>query len=634
MRIEELENNMYIKSTDSVEKFLLNVIQEYFKDSNEAIEGSKEYIIREAVDRLKTEMDYNSLGVLSITLQDGIARTGEVNITLAELGGEPEISPKLSAFNVNFGTKANTACEGNDPRLYNARTPLKHEHEISDIRGLEGRLSSIDGQIARMGGSAHTHSNKDVLDKLVYTGFNNTIDLTVIDSLEPKIDAFIEEVRTHIQTYVQNTQTEIQRINQTLNELNQEIDNIHAYVIEKCDEYLLTAKQYTDNLINTSVQEFKDYCDANFVSKTDIMDLIDIAENCYVLLNEDKFELNDLVFGITDSNRTTNLALSQKTLDEFDKRSMMPNDTRVIFKLYLEYTKNNITYRQPLPYADNFSNQFEPYLYYTVKPLTIAGYIQALRNTSTNNVLQLIFMTNENQIPSYYISTGKIIVDIYARNAPFSAQTIPDSEIIIEPVDPEPVEPTPDEPEPEESNHNNLDVWSDFNTEPESILNSKSNYQRILNNTFTDGKNPSISTAEYCARMKILYKRIYNAVKDYQSKEKYSITRYDTGEIYEYDSHLNSLVDHNYAVTLDNQTVGWSIPVWCEDLAMDGDIVTNLFSNSPNAMFNAGAIFNAFFDDNPDIVNGKHVGKTTNNFVNATIWGSLTYDIRVNINIL
>ena len=100
MRIEELQNNMYIKSTDSVEKYLLNIIQEYFRDSNEALEGSKEYIIREAVDRLRTEMDYNSLGVLSITLPNGETRTGDVSITLEDLGGEPLISPKLSAFNI------------------------------------------------------------------------------------------------------------------------------------------------------------------------------------------------------------------------------------------------------------------------------------------------------------------------------------------------------------------------------------------------------------------------------------------------------------------------------------------------------------------------------------------------------
>ena len=44
MRMEELEDSRYIKSTDSVEKYLLGIIQEYFKNSNTALEGSKEFI--------------------------------------------------------------------------------------------------------------------------------------------------------------------------------------------------------------------------------------------------------------------------------------------------------------------------------------------------------------------------------------------------------------------------------------------------------------------------------------------------------------------------------------------------------------------------------------------------------------
>lgn len=46
-------------------------------------------------------------------------------ITSAEAGNqyEPKITTKRTAFNVDFGTSAGTAVEGNDPRLSNARTP-------------------------------------------------------------------------------------------------------------------------------------------------------------------------------------------------------------------------------------------------------------------------------------------------------------------------------------------------------------------------------------------------------------------------------------------------------------------------------------------------------------------------------
>ena len=40
---------------------------------------------------------------------------------------EPAFS-KNSAFNRNFGTGANTVCQGNDARLSNARTPLEHDN--------------------------------------------------------------------------------------------------------------------------------------------------------------------------------------------------------------------------------------------------------------------------------------------------------------------------------------------------------------------------------------------------------------------------------------------------------------------------------------------------------------------------
>jgi hypothetical protein len=42
---------------------------------------------------------------------------------------EPIISPKNTAFNVNFGSTAGTACQGNDARLSDARTPLAHGNE-------------------------------------------------------------------------------------------------------------------------------------------------------------------------------------------------------------------------------------------------------------------------------------------------------------------------------------------------------------------------------------------------------------------------------------------------------------------------------------------------------------------------
>jgi hypothetical protein len=413
MRIEELQNNMYIKSTDSVEKYLLNIIQEYFRDSNEALEGSKEYIIREAVDRLRTEMDYNSLGVLSITLPNGDVRTGDVSITLEDLGGEPLISPKLSAFNVNFGNTANTACEGNDPRLYDARKPIKHEHEMSDIRGLDGILSTIIGQIERTGVYNHTHTNKDLLDILEYTGDKTSIDLGILDTLEPKINQITEQIRQDVEKYIRDTETEIDRINTELAAINQRIDTIQQYTIGKCEEYLLQAKQYTDTTFENSMTELTNYINTNYVKKENLQELIDIANQCYTLVNTDQWLLKDLYINSDQNTRIADLTLSQATLDELFRRSIdIATSKEVIFKFYLQYEHNGIKIKQPLPHMDNFKTQFEPFMYPSIPSLTIAGYIEAIQQN--NNKLQIAFKTNENQLTNEMLD-GYIVCDIYAK---------------------------------------------------------------------------------------------------------------------------------------------------------------------------------------------------------------------------
>ncbi len=414
MRIEELQNNMYIKSADTVEKYLLNIIQEYFRDSNEALEGSKEYIIREAVDRLRTEMDYNSLGVLSIALSNGEVRTGDVSITLEDLGGEPLISPKLSAFNVNFGNTPNTACEGNDPRLSDARKPIQHQHEISEIRGLEGILSTILGQMDRLGSYNHNHTNKHILDMLTYTGNKDKIDLGILDTLEPKIDQALTQIRQSIEDYINETDTKIEDINNDIAELNRSIDAIHQYVIEKLDQYLLQAKQYTDHIIDAAKTEMSNYIDNNYVKKADISSLIDIAQNCYSYVCTEVWILKSTYMRTSQNTRIANLPFTQNTRDKLAQRSIdLPNSTEVVFKLYMEYQKDGKTIRQSLPHMDNFNTRFEPFMYPLMQHLTIAGYVEAIQ--TNQNILQLIFNTNENQLTDEMID-GKIVCDIYAKS--------------------------------------------------------------------------------------------------------------------------------------------------------------------------------------------------------------------------
>ena len=217
MRMEELSDSRYIKSTDQIERYLLNLVEQYCKNSNISSPSSREYIIKRAVQRMKEEISFDNIGVLSITLPNGEQRTGAINITLEDLNGEPLISPKLSAFNVSFGNEQNTACEGNDPRLSDARKPLKHEHEISDIIGLEGQLSTLEGILNRTGQFEHIHENKNILDMLVYTGDNNVIDLTLLDTMKDKIQELVDEIRQEITEHRQEINDKITEVDNKVN---------------------------------------------------------------------------------------------------------------------------------------------------------------------------------------------------------------------------------------------------------------------------------------------------------------------------------------------------------------------------------------------------------------------------------
>ena len=65
MRMEELANNNFIKGTDSVERYLLDIIKQYFS-SNNIDDDSREYIIKKAVEQMKKELNIDNAGVVSV----------------------------------------------------------------------------------------------------------------------------------------------------------------------------------------------------------------------------------------------------------------------------------------------------------------------------------------------------------------------------------------------------------------------------------------------------------------------------------------------------------------------------------------------------------------------------------------
>ena len=152
MNVEKKDRNIYTKELDPVDKYLVNIIKRFFQNDVETINNSAEAIIIEAVTRAKREIRLDGhYGVSSVN-----GKTGGVTLTAADVGAEPMIITKYSAFNKPFGISADTVCEGNDPRLSDTRDPNPHKHKAIDIITDVNHEFVTDVQIARWDAKADT----------------------------------------------------------------------------------------------------------------------------------------------------------------------------------------------------------------------------------------------------------------------------------------------------------------------------------------------------------------------------------------------------------------------------------------------------------------------------------------------
>lgn len=344
MRIEELTDSRYYKETDNVEKYLLRLIDDYFKTVNYTAPSSREYIIEQAVRRLKEEVDFDSLGVLSISLPDDEnPRTGAVNISIADLHGEPEILDKKSAFNVPFGELQNTACEGNDERLSNAREPLPHTHTVDDIPGLAGIVNTLNEKAQRLEDNRHSHSNKSVLDLLTYSGSKNSIDLAILDNLDTDMTDLVADVIQEIEGYKTSADNKIAIINTKIEDIKTRINTLNATIVSQNETYLNTSKDYTDQ----KMQEILDSIDnilALCVTKQDFKNILAMITDTYVFAGEDSINIQEffdiyqfgLLGGATyQQNNTYSFAMNSDILDFIEDNDQELRDC--IFEPYVEY---------------------------------------------------------------------------------------------------------------------------------------------------------------------------------------------------------------------------------------------------------------------------------------------------------
>lgn len=349
MRMEELSENRYIKSTDTVERYLLELVRRYFDNANIASELSQEYIIKKALTRMKEEISFDGIGVTKIII-DGEEYTGAVNLSLEMLGGEPLISPKHSAFNVDFGTEAMTACEGNDPRLFNARTPLPHKHGISDVAGLEGILSTLTGKIERVNGLMHQHPNKSILDMLIYTGDKSQIDLTLLDTLEEKTNDLVNTIRSEVSQYRIDIDEKIKNVQINTDRLENKIKEFKESIRQRNAENLLEAKNYADGKDLELKEEF-DNAIADFIKKDDLEPLLDVMQESIILIGIEEISLHEIIDVTTmDIVKSGTFTVSQEIQQRIMDNGLSLNECHKELSIKLIAAGTGKATYAPIPY--------------------------------------------------------------------------------------------------------------------------------------------------------------------------------------------------------------------------------------------------------------------------------------------
>lgn len=178
------EHNEFIstKQNNEVEDYLIRIIKRYFEIHEDYTRNEMEAIVQESFTRLKRWMLRHRQFIFSLNQE-----TGHLVLDISFFNGEPEITEKKTAFNKDFGEEEDTVCEGNDPRLYDMRIPLKHTHNLSDIPGLRDVIGLLNETRFP---DIHGHNNLSVLNCITYTGSNMLIDLIMIEEVLNNIEDY------------------------------------------------------------------------------------------------------------------------------------------------------------------------------------------------------------------------------------------------------------------------------------------------------------------------------------------------------------------------------------------------------------------------------------------------------------
>lgn len=128
MRVQKLDNNIFIKSLDTVDSYLINIINRYFNDDVNDTRANTENIINEALRRFKEDLNGVSGSITGGAVSSVNKMVGDVILDYYSVGAEKAFE-KNTAFNKSFGKIKDTVCEGNDSRLSDSRIPVEHTHD-------------------------------------------------------------------------------------------------------------------------------------------------------------------------------------------------------------------------------------------------------------------------------------------------------------------------------------------------------------------------------------------------------------------------------------------------------------------------------------------------------------------------
>ena len=271
--IKEHEKEFYSKNDENdLRKYIKRILQRFFEIENTNSKLSKEAMMVETLRRYK-EYCKTKCKDWVIAL-NGL--TGGVYLSAMVLGGEQKFS-KNTAFNKDFGDQEDTVCEGNDPRLSDARQPLPHTHLMSDIENINDLLESYGIPTAS---EAHSHLNNDVLNKIRYNGTKEEIDL-----------AYLEMFVTSVRDLIQSLLSVIDSLNELCDEKKQIITTMLLPVIER----IADVEDNINVFIDWSI-EGEEYCRDKAIEW--YWDTIYFLKNIYLLAEDVEPITDNIMSGI------------------------------------------------------------------------------------------------------------------------------------------------------------------------------------------------------------------------------------------------------------------------------------------------------------------------------------------------